>query len=171
MIQTILQNLILSSQDEKGFVYNTTNKTLSINLDEICYILTNKVVTYAPSYDGKFVGEMMFNSTSAILYIWDGSRWLHYYPTVNGPTDARPSLTSQNEGFEYYDTTLNKKILWNGTTWVNLDGSSLDIKKSGTTAERPSNVEIGFIYKDTTLNKLILWEGSKWVNLDGSELS
>lgn len=29
------------------------------------------------------------------------------------------------EGFEYYDTTLKKKLLWNGTEWVNVDGSSL----------------------------------------------
>ena len=29
------------------------------------------------------------------------------------------------EGFEYYDTTLKKKILWNGTAWVNLDGTEL----------------------------------------------
>lgn len=31
-----------------------------------------------------------------------------------------------DEGFEYYDTTLNKKILWNGSEWVNMDGISLD---------------------------------------------
>lgn len=74
-------------------------------------------------------------------------------------------------GFEYFDTTLNKTIWWNGTNWIDKDGNSADTKKLGTTAERPSKVEIGFIYKDTTLNKLILWEGSKWVNLDGSELS
>ena len=65
----------------------------------------------------------------------------------------------------------NKQYVWNGTAWVNLDGSSLDIKKSGTTDERPSNVEIGFIYKDTTLNKLIVWDGDAWVNLDGTQLS
>lgn len=29
------------------------------------------------------------------------------------------------EGFDVYDTTLKKKILWNGTAWVNLDGTSL----------------------------------------------
>lgn len=88
---------------------------------------------------------------------------------ISGSTSSRP--TDAFNGLEYYDTTLNKKILWNGTTWVNIDGSSLDIKKEGTTEERPTNIDIGFIYKDTTLNKLILWEGSKWINLDGTELS
>lgn len=40
-------------------------------------------------------------------------------------TIQRPTLTTTNDGFEYYDTTLKKKILWNGTAWVNLDGTEL----------------------------------------------
>ena len=43
----------------------------------------------------------------------------------HGTTQQRPNLNSLDEGFEYYDTTLKKKILWNGTAWVNLDGSGL----------------------------------------------
>ena len=42
-----------------------------------------------------------------------------------GDTDSRPTLLDTDEGFEYYDTTLKKKILWNGTAWVNLDGTEL----------------------------------------------
>ena len=45
-----------------------------------------------------------------------------------GTTAERPddtNLGTANEGFEYYDSTLKKKILWNGTTWVNMDGSTL----------------------------------------------
>lgn len=42
-----------------------------------------------------------------------------------GNTEKRPVLTESMEGFEYYDTTLKKKILWNGTAWVNLDGTEL----------------------------------------------
>ncbi len=41
-----------------------------------------------------------------------------------GSTDNRPS-NPLYEGYEYYDTTLKKKILWNGTAWVNIDGSAL----------------------------------------------
>lgn len=41
-----------------------------------------------------------------------------------GTTEQRP--TSVNEGFEYYDSTLKKKILWNGTAWVNMDGTVLE---------------------------------------------
>ena len=43
-----------------------------------------------------------------------------------GNTNNRPNLDDNSAGFGYYDTTLNKKILWNGTTWVNMDGTNLD---------------------------------------------
>ena len=104
---------------------------------------------------------------------WDGEKWQNAlgYTLAKVKGASRPILTVNDMGFVFYDTNIKKKILWNGIAWVNLDGTSLDLKKSGTTTERPINVDIGFIYKDTTLNKLILWEGTKWVNLDNTELS
>lgn len=42
-----------------------------------------------------------------------------------GTTEQRPTPTVKDEGFEYYDSTLKKKILWNGTKWVNIDGTEL----------------------------------------------
>lgn len=48
------------------------------------------------------------------------------YFIKSGTTEIRPTgLDSSDEGFEYYDTTLKKKILWNGAAWVNLDGTAL----------------------------------------------
>lgn len=48
------------------------------------------------------------------------------YPILTkGTTSQRPTLTTTDEGFEYYDSTLKKKILWNGTEWTNLDGTAL----------------------------------------------
>ena len=40
-------------------------------------------------------------------------------------TAARPELAGSNAGSVIYDSTLGKLILWNGTAWVNLDGTSL----------------------------------------------
>lgn len=42
-----------------------------------------------------------------------------------GDTASRPTLTSADAGFQYYDSTLKKSILWNGTAWVNMDGTAL----------------------------------------------
>lgn len=47
------------------------------------------------------------------------------YDHTKGSTQQRPELTSTDEGCEYYDSTLKKKILWNGTAWVNIDGTAL----------------------------------------------
>ena len=44
---------------------------------------------------------------------------------TKGTTSQRPTPASTDSGFEYYDTTLKKKILWNGTEWTNVDGTAL----------------------------------------------
>ena len=89
-----------------------------------------------------------------------------------GTTEQRPTNDLILSGFKYYDTTLNKYIMWNGTVWRNLDGSAL-LATKGSTIERPTLtiVEIGFQYYDTTLNKYICWNGTAWVNLDGTALA
>ena len=59
-----------------------------------------------------------------IKYIFRNNTWLldNVYKLE---TSKRPSLKSNDEGFEYYDIILKKKILWNGTAWVNIDGTEL----------------------------------------------
>lgn len=44
---------------------------------------------------------------------------------LSGTTANRPTLYTNQYGFQYYDTTLGKLILWSGTAWTNLDGSAL----------------------------------------------
>lgn len=44
---------------------------------------------------------------------------------VKGNTADRPIISSDEEGFRYYDTTLKKYIVWNGTEWTNMDGTTL----------------------------------------------
>lgn len=56
---------------------------------------------------------------------------IKYLPTrlnlhlQKGGTINRPILDTGETGFQYYDTSLNKYIVWNGTEWTNMDGSSL----------------------------------------------
>lgn len=42
-----------------------------------------------------------------------------------GTTAQRPSAKQLLAGETYFDTTINKMIVWNGTAWVNMDGTSL----------------------------------------------
>ena len=77
-----------------------------------------------------------------------------------GVTSSRP--INPNKGFEYYDTDLNKDIIWNGTTWVDSEGNPADALKKGTTSQRPTGVQPGFHYFDTDLGHDMVWDGQEW---------
>lgn len=57
-----------------------------------------------------------------------GNNWsvLNYYDSCFS-TDKRPILTAYDYGVEIYDINLRKKILWTGESWVNVDGTKLNI--------------------------------------------
>ena len=47
--------------------------------------------------------------------------------TVNANTyDLIDETWHSDVGYMYFDTTLGKYICWNGTAWVNLDGTALN---------------------------------------------
>lgn len=79
-----------------------------------------------------------------------------------GDTENRPS-DNITVGYKYFDTTLNKPIWWNGTKWVDYNGNNADVKTSGTTAQRPSDVITGFQYFDTDINSPVYWNGTEWI--------
>ena len=64
------------------------------------------------------------NNTGKIKYSADGNNWRYLQETGIGTTANRP--TGVNAGFQYFDTSLSKYICWNGTTWTNLDGTTLN---------------------------------------------
>lgn len=47
------------------------------------------------------------------------------YKNFVGSSDSRPSLSIEDIGYLYYDSTLKKYICWNGDSWTNMDGTSL----------------------------------------------
>ena len=96
---------------------------------------------YEIRYDFEAINNIQFKPNSIVLFNGGGFNsdrvtCNHYYGVVNnkfvmtglntkGDTNSRPVLSTDDEGYEYYDTTLKKKILWNGTAWVNIDGTEL----------------------------------------------
>lgn len=42
-----------------------------------------------------------------------------------GADDARPTLTMYDQGYTYWDVFLNKLIVWNGSAWVDSNGTEL----------------------------------------------
>lgn len=173
-------SLSLETHTDKGLMY--FNKHIDLEYRELCSFLT--LLYYCPdisiskfviSKEGYRTADALQNVSLSRYYknsivAIDAEATLFDNYLKKGSTENRPTLKSNNIGFVYFDTTLNKKITWNGLKWIDENGNPADAKKKGITEERPSDVQIGFVYKDTTLNKLILWEGSKWINLDGTEL-
>ena len=94
-------------------MYDLDNGTESIkvkNLETDNIFVGNEFVF---SFEGD--DKITFNKNGAFF---TDTLYLPHYTTVE-----RPTTTS--EGAVIYDTTLKKCILWNGTAWVNLDGTSL----------------------------------------------
>lgn len=96
---------------------------------------------------------------------------LNYHPT-QGVSTKRPTLTINDKGAKYFDTSIGYSISWDGNKWVDSDGFSANLKK-GLTTQRPSPAaeDAGFQYYDSTLKKMILWDGTAWTNLDGTALA
>ena len=102
------------------------NELISISID-----------AYAPTMfgsDGYSYLGLRWNNTSHCWYDGEGRRrsapstslaYLGLFKVV-GTTAQRPSsLASGDKGYQYWDTDLGKMIAWNGSAWVNLDGTAL----------------------------------------------
>lgn len=69
------------------------------------------------------------NKMKLLIYNQNKKKWLNADGSQDyeksGPTSNRPTFTEQTEGITFYDTDLKKMILWNGSSWVNMDGTEL----------------------------------------------
>lgn len=89
---------------------------------------------YQPSVVSQDVRKFILHPNEFAIVCFNSSKGINQYSVIKrinsfdnfGSTAKRPSLTINEEGFEYYDSTLKKKILWNGTEWTNIDGTSLE---------------------------------------------
>ena len=128
----------------KGYVI--LRKNLRLVNGVVKNILTQDMINqdntiYEIRYDFEAIDNIQFKPNSIVLFNGGGFNLdrvtcNHYYGVVNnkfvmtglntkGDTNSRPVLSTDDESYEYYDTTLKKKILWNGTAWVNVDGTQL----------------------------------------------
>ena len=99
----------------------------------------------------------------------------------SGDPNQRPTV--KDSGVKYFDNKLGIAIFWNGTVWVDENGTDVTYvtRTRGTTSLRNTmsngwdatakTASEGLKFYDTTLHKYVLWNGSDWVNLDGSALN
>lgn len=83
-------------------------------------------------------------------FVGDIKNWIEYpikynrkhYPTVRyseSDDDILPTLSSTDAGYIVFDNKANKNILWNGSNWVNMDGTELTVPTSNDQgADNPS---------------------------------
>lgn len=133
-----------SNFQSKGYIILRKNLTKANG--KVKNILTQDMINqdntiYEIRYDFEAIDNIQFKPNSIVLFNGgsfnsDRVTCNHYYGVINnrfvmtglntkGNTNSRPVLSADDEGYEYYDTILKKKILWNGTAWVNVDGTQL----------------------------------------------
>lgn len=79
----------------------------------------------------------------------------------SGSTDQRPD--NPIIGTQYFDTTLQKLIVFNGEIWMDTMGNPADAPNIGTTDDRPQDVQVGFIFYDIEEEHFVIWNGQDWV--------
>lgn len=118
------QNVVVNLLDNKDSldVYALTSyhylddKPVSINSIIVEFVVMSKAIASGLAINAYF-DDIRIGATTA----GDKIAFLN----EKGTTSARPTLALVSAGFKYYDTTLNKYIMSNGTAWTNLDGSAL----------------------------------------------
>ena len=72
-------------------------------------------------------------------------------------------------GYQFFDTALGRPIYWNGTKWVEEDGATAGVRRSGSWVEAPAaaDIYIGFKYFATDLYRNIYWDGTRWADDGG----
>ena len=94
----------------------------------------------------------------------DNGVWKALYNTV-GDNSKRPVLPYRFDGCDFYDTSINKSIIYDGTSWRSSDGELADIPRSGSYANRPRSsstyppTNVGFQYFNTDTHKMMFFGG------------
>lgn len=78
----------------------------------------------------------------------------------------RPTLTPQQAGATYFNTTTRKLNVWVGDNWFDSVGWLADNLTKGTTSQRPTGPQVGAWYFDTDLNDYIYFSSDGWKTTD-----
>lgn len=76
------------------------------------------------AYSGAFNISPIAKTATVTLSIFSAGNNPLKYPK-SATTTQRNTWTTMPKGFVLYDETIRKNIVWNGTAWTNVDGSSL----------------------------------------------
>lgn len=132
---TVTLEGVIQAMDDNSEMYLTTNTSFEYSnilkqlpmTSGVLYIYKIRssriIIEFTPAQNGqpisrsKFIGN--YDDTNKVLgewsCLWQGS----------GDSTSRPPNVNKFIGMQYFDTTLNKPIWWNGTNWIDANGTSI----------------------------------------------
>ena len=149
-------------------ILHKTGNTLPDLATLISYVDTLFNEEGAPTkslYNTNYRGVQFYMYTTRTLYTWNGSGWYVTGATPTYSSDNRPSNPVDYEVI--IDSTLRQIAWFHPTSQVWKDALGFKVApRSGSTLNRPTDVESGFLYWDSSYGP-IWWNGTKWVNANG----
>lgn len=119
------------------FTFSSTAPTISTPYEAGC--LTGSLTDLLPDQTNRFLySKYDANTKNYVNNDYGTIRDVYGFPNVShrGTSTQRPNvLTSDDYGFEYFDTTLGKPIYWNGYSWIDGNGDYI-FDNSGTLQNR-----------------------------------
>lgn len=106
---------------------------------------------------GPQMGQLWFNTTNSLLYVWDGTEWLESAPT--GVTVAPNAPTAPKPGDFWFNTSNDFLFIWDGSAWVPSSVDALTVV--GPNAPTPA-VD-GMLWHNTTTGLLYVYNGTAWI--------
>ena len=118
----------IASRDNDNYIKSIT---ITNNTFDLCY--GSAYCFYVEHLNTHFDELTIKNNTylNEAIYHKNRNLSLEQFPNAidliptKGISSERPSLGAYNIGWRYFDTTLDKPIYWNGTTWIDATGISV----------------------------------------------
>lgn len=152
-------------------VFRNTDNDLTNYLD--FYISKDKSVLYVKTsvrkslyanllfYLRTLLSNMTFYNTLADDVNIDDLTLMNKYDSYTKGKDVTGS---------YYFNKSNNALMIYTNKWKKVKTIDENLQESGSTLNRPVNIQAGFLYFDTNLNKPIWWTGERWVDATGADV-
>ena len=122
-VESVITDFISSSDGKRLLDYDKNSNTFGLigdaEIDDVFIYALEDFVIHSSTHGG-----FQLNGNGLVFAVYNGVHLSDTQFSFSPYTTAlRP--TSASEGAVIYDSTLKKCILYNGTDWVNLDGTAL----------------------------------------------
>lgn len=117
----------LASTADTGFYIENSNVVFNNvifhnTIDKILFKLVNSTVCFNNcTFNKKYGASYLFEQTLKT----DNSSKIIFNNKNLGTSTDRGNYIPLSKGSTWFDNDLNKLVLWNGTAWINIDGSAL----------------------------------------------